>query len=672
VFGAEGADAKLTSALANRGTGGVEVAAAAKLTILGEHAAHRRRVDRGIDGTGAFDNGIAAVYIGARHRVRVLVGHQGRGPHATAWAHVTAQSAVVVVDDHGVRQGRKTTAAAVTRHRRVVAGATRTQQDTQKKTAYPFKPAPPAHDLKASWSGDKAPGQQRQALPMIPVSIRRWFLAHFALNVLIGAPLLLIPKTFLGGMGWITIDPASTRFCGAALLAVGIQSLLTCNEGHHALRTMLNFKMVWSWAAIAGLVFAAAEGAPNPVWAFLALFIATSGLWFHLRVQLAEYMDHGAPMSGELPIFPLSPQLQAAAVAPEVDEVSDQFFVEEPAPPAAPLPRVVLRPRGPGAEVLGDAPIDDRSANSLVSLLGDKNAASNAAGDDAESPSDSDAEPAVPDPESLGADDIAAMLAKSGDEPAEAPAVENTEAPEAPEAAQADAEVPAAATEATADVTDGPPPVETSEANETAAFTREAVAETNETNESNEAPVDISEAPEPNPPLDLATPQADEMSPEMVVAVAEDESIIDDALAAVDALAPVERAESTPETILIDEVKNEITDEITNETSVEQIEQSVALDDGANGAAVSTGEPAKPSAPPVPAAEEIRKAIDSVLRPQTGKQVPPPPPPSRTLNGLPVFRLEEETAAANVEPDKTDDEELGNDAIAAMLAANRG
>ncbi|HEY0707087.1 MAG TPA: hypothetical protein VGG33_09825, partial [Polyangia bacterium] len=233
---------------------------------------------------------------------------------------------------------------------------------------------------------------------MIPVAIRRWFLAHFALNLLIGGPLLLIPRSFLEGMGWITVDPASARFCGAALIAVGVQSLLTYNEGHHAVRTMLNFNMVWSWAAIAGLVFAAAEGAPNPVWALLAVFIAMSGVWFHLRVQLGEYMDLGAPISGELPIFPLSPQLQAVANAHDAQEVSHQFFVDESAVQES-APRKVVPPKPRGPDLIGDQPIDDRSANSLLGLVGQ--------------PGTPDTEAPAPDSDSLDPDAIAAMMAEA-------------------------------------------------------------------------------------------------------------------------------------------------------------------------------------------------------------------------------------------------------------------
>jgi hypothetical protein len=129
----------------------------------------------------------------------------------------------------------------------------------------------------------------------IPASLRRWFVAHFVVDLLVGLPLLIMPAKFLGALHWPVVDPVSPRVVGAALLAIGVQSFIGRHDGAEAYRSMLNFKLLWSWAAIGALVIAAAEGAPDAVWAFMAVFIAFSGVWFHYRVrigQMEEAEDH--------------------------------------------------------------------------------------------------------------------------------------------------------------------------------------------------------------------------------------------------------------------------------------------------------------------------------------------------------------------------------------------
>jgi len=132
----------------------------------------------------------------------------------------------------------------------------------------------------------------------IPQTLRRWFVAHFVVDVVLAVPLLVAPTAFLRALGWTTIDPVTARLVGAALLAIGTQSLLGRNEGADTFRTMLNLKLIWSCAAIIGLVVSIGEGAPGLAWAPLSAFIAFFGVWFHYRVrmkQLAGARDEDLP-----------------------------------------------------------------------------------------------------------------------------------------------------------------------------------------------------------------------------------------------------------------------------------------------------------------------------------------------------------------------------------------
>jgi hypothetical protein len=76
---------------------------------------------------------------------------------------------------------------------------------------------------------------------------------------------------------------------GAALLAIGVQSLVGRREGPDVYRAMLNLKLMWSGAAIFGLTISVGAGAPELAWLFLAVYIAFFGVWFYYRVRIKQF-----------------------------------------------------------------------------------------------------------------------------------------------------------------------------------------------------------------------------------------------------------------------------------------------------------------------------------------------------------------------------------------------
>ena len=80
---------------------------------------------------------------------------------------------------------------------------------------------------------------------MIPTSLRTWFVIHFVTDMLFAIPLLLAPVFTMTLFGWTTIDPATTRLVGAALLAIGIESYLGRNASAAVFEAMLNLKIIW-------------------------------------------------------------------------------------------------------------------------------------------------------------------------------------------------------------------------------------------------------------------------------------------------------------------------------------------------------------------------------------------------------------------------------------------
>jgi hypothetical protein len=138
----------------------------------------------------------------------------------------------------------------------------------------------------------------------VPIALRRWFVAHFVVDVVFGLPLLVAPALLLRSLGWTVVDGTSARLVGAALLAIGGQSFLGRHAGVETYKALLNLKLLWSFAAAAGLLVSIGEGAPAAAWAFLSLFIAFAGVWTHYRIRFkqlaaADALDDSLPDDDE-------------------------------------------------------------------------------------------------------------------------------------------------------------------------------------------------------------------------------------------------------------------------------------------------------------------------------------------------------------------------------------
>lgn len=122
---------------------------------------------------------------------------------------------------------------------------------------------------------------------MVTPALRRWFVVHFAADLLFALPLLVAPVAFLEALGWTCVDPIASRLVGAALMGIGVQSLLGRNESVETFRAMLQLKIIWSATATVGLLVSQLQGGPPLGWAFVAIFAGFNGLWTWYRVQLS-------------------------------------------------------------------------------------------------------------------------------------------------------------------------------------------------------------------------------------------------------------------------------------------------------------------------------------------------------------------------------------------------
>ncbi len=121
----------------------------------------------------------------------------------------------------------------------------------------------------------------------VPLSLRNWFVVHFAVDMLVGVPLLLAPEWLLPKLGWLFVDPVTSRLVGAALMGIGVESLLGRNGGAEAFKAMLNLKIIWAGSAIFGLALGLYMGGPPATGLFLMVFIAFLGVWVYYRRRLA-------------------------------------------------------------------------------------------------------------------------------------------------------------------------------------------------------------------------------------------------------------------------------------------------------------------------------------------------------------------------------------------------
>ena len=117
-------------------------------------------------------------------------------------------------------------------------------------------------------------------------SLRFWFVVHFVVDVVFALPLLLIPEGLMPLLGWRCVDPISSRLVGAALMGIGIASLLERKASAEVYRAMLNLKIIWATSAILGIGLGLLHGGPPVGWALLAIFAAFLALWVHYRLRL--------------------------------------------------------------------------------------------------------------------------------------------------------------------------------------------------------------------------------------------------------------------------------------------------------------------------------------------------------------------------------------------------
>ena len=120
----------------------------------------------------------------------------------------------------------------------------------------------------------------------VPNGLRTWFVIHFVADVLVGIPLLFFPQVLLNLFGWKTYDPIMSRLVGAALMGIGVESLLGRNANADIFRAMLNLKVIWASSALIAIGLGISEGAAPTAWLFLGIFFVFWCVWVYYRLKL--------------------------------------------------------------------------------------------------------------------------------------------------------------------------------------------------------------------------------------------------------------------------------------------------------------------------------------------------------------------------------------------------
>ncbi len=126
----------------------------------------------------------------------------------------------------------------------------------------------------------------------VPRALKIWFLVHFVVDVMFAIPLMVIPVYFLSILGWQVVDPVAARLVAAALFGIGVESLLSYNSSLDNYKGLLNLKIIWSLAALIGLLISLIQGdqgRPALLWLLIFTFILFNGLWVYWKVKISRF-----------------------------------------------------------------------------------------------------------------------------------------------------------------------------------------------------------------------------------------------------------------------------------------------------------------------------------------------------------------------------------------------
>ena len=114
---------------------------------------------------------------------------------------------------------------------------------------------------------------------------------HFVLDVLVAVPLFVRPNLFLSMVGLEESNVLLARIIAAALMGIGVESLLGRNAGRESYVGMLRMKIIWSGMVVLGFVVSLIGGQiawSTVVGLVMGVFIFFNLVWVYWLLKLKK------------------------------------------------------------------------------------------------------------------------------------------------------------------------------------------------------------------------------------------------------------------------------------------------------------------------------------------------------------------------------------------------
>tara|TARA_Y100000310_G_C20154837_1_gene566414 strand:- start:197 stop:577 length:381 start_codon:yes stop_codon:yes gene_type:complete len=120
----------------------------------------------------------------------------------------------------------------------------------------------------------------------VPPSLQKWFIAHFIVDMIFGIPLLFFPFWTLNLFGITITTSVTARLVGAALIGIGGASFFAKEKSIESFDILLTLKILWSSAAIVGLLISIFIGEARILLTIVFVFALFWCVWIYYKRRL--------------------------------------------------------------------------------------------------------------------------------------------------------------------------------------------------------------------------------------------------------------------------------------------------------------------------------------------------------------------------------------------------
>lgn len=120
--------------------------------------------------------------------------------------------------------------------------------------------------------------------------LRVWLILSFIVDMLFGVPLLLVPHDIAAVFGFVDQGVFVLRLLGAALIGLGVGSMLVCREREEwaGFEAIVRLKIVWTVLSLIAILWSIFDGAPKSAWIFFDIFLVFAIGWIYFGWKLRK------------------------------------------------------------------------------------------------------------------------------------------------------------------------------------------------------------------------------------------------------------------------------------------------------------------------------------------------------------------------------------------------